>query len=45
MIIDDCIITWLDAVLIDRKAQGVSDGTLHYYLELVNFQKVNLNLN
>lgn len=29
--IDDYLATWLEAFLIERKARGVSDGTLHYY--------------
>ena len=30
-LVDDRIITWLNAFLIDRKAQGVSKGTVHFY--------------
>ena len=28
---DDYLFTWLEAFLIDRKAQGLSAGTLHFY--------------
>jgi len=30
-LVDDDLKTWLKAFLIDRKAQGVSEGTLHFY--------------
>ena len=30
-LVDDYLLTWLEAFLIDRKAQGVSEGTLHFY--------------
>ena len=30
-LVDDYLSTWLEAFLIDRKAQGVSEGTLHFY--------------
>ena len=30
-LVDDCLFTWLEAFMIDRKAQGVSEGTLHFY--------------
>ena len=29
--VDDYLLSWLDAFLIDKKAQGVSKGTLHFY--------------
>jgi len=29
--VNDYLLTWLEAFMIDRKAQGVSDGTLHFY--------------
>ena len=28
---NDYLLTWLEAFMIDRKAQGVSEGTLHFY--------------
>jgi len=30
-LVDDYLLTWLEAFMIDRKAQGVSEGTLHFY--------------
>jgi len=30
-IVNDYLLTWLEAFMIDRKAQGVSEGTLHFY--------------
>ena len=30
-LVDDYLLTWLEAFIIDRKAQGVSEGTLHFY--------------
>ncbi len=30
-LVNDSIITWLKAFIIDRKAQGVSKGTIHFY--------------
>jgi len=30
-LVDDYLLTWLEAFMIDRKAQGVSKGTLHFY--------------
>jgi len=30
-LVDDDLKTWLKAFLIDRKAQGVSEGTIHFY--------------
>lgn len=30
-VVDEYLETWLEAFLIDRKAQGFSDGTLHFY--------------
>ena len=30
-LVDDGLQTWLKAFLIDRKAQGVSEGTIHFY--------------
>jgi len=30
-LVDDYLLTWMEAFLIDRKAQGVSEGTLHFY--------------
>jgi len=32
-LVDDYLLTWLEAFLIDRKAQGVNEGTLHFYKE------------
>ncbi len=29
-IVNDYLLTWLEAFMIDRKAQGVSEGTLHF---------------
>ncbi len=29
--VDDYLLTWLEAFLIDRKASGVATGTLRYY--------------
>ena len=31
IIVNDFLLTWLEGFLIDRKAQGVSEGTLHFY--------------
>ena len=31
IIVNDYLLTWLEAFMIDRKAQGVSEGTLHFY--------------
>ncbi len=30
-LVDDDLQTWLKAFMVDRKAQGVSKGTLHFY--------------
>jgi hypothetical protein len=30
-LVDDYLLTWLEAFMIDRKAQRVSEGTLHFY--------------
>jgi len=30
-LVDDYLLTWLEAFIIDRKAQGVSEGTIHFY--------------
>ncbi len=30
-LVNDYLLTWLESFLIDRKAQGVSEGTLHFY--------------
>ena len=30
-LVDDYLLTWLEAFMINRKAQGVSEGTLHFY--------------
>jgi hypothetical protein len=30
-LVNDYLLTWLEAFMIDRKAQRVSDGTLHFY--------------
>lgn len=29
--VDDYLLTWMEAFLIDRKAAGVAEGTLHFY--------------
>jgi hypothetical protein len=29
--VDDYLLTWLEAFLIDRKAEGVAEGTLRFY--------------
>ena len=29
--VDDYLLNWLEAFLIDRKASGVTDGTLRFY--------------
>ena len=29
--VDDFLLTWMEAFLIDRKAAGVTDGTMHFY--------------
>jgi hypothetical protein len=28
-LVDDFLFTWIEAFLIDRKAQGLAEGTLH----------------
>ena len=33
--VDDYLITWLEAFLIDRKAAGVADGTLDFYRQKI----------
>ena len=30
-LIDDYLLTWIEAFLIDRKARGLADGTLRFY--------------
>jgi site-specific recombinase XerD len=30
-LVNDYLLTWLEAFMIDRRAQGVSQGTLHFY--------------
>lgn len=30
-LVDDFLLTWMEAFLIDRKAAGVTDGTMHFY--------------
>jgi len=30
-LVNDYLLTWLEAFMVDRKAQGVSDGTIHFY--------------
>ena len=30
-IVDDYLLTWVEAFLIDRKARGLADGTLRFY--------------
>ncbi len=37
-LVNDYLLTWLNAFIIDRKAQGVCEGTLHYY-EMKNIKK------
>jgi hypothetical protein len=29
--LDEYLDTWLEGILVDRKAQGFSEGTLHFY--------------
>jgi len=30
--IDDYLLTWLEAFLVDRKARGMAKGTISYYI-------------
>ena len=30
-LVDDYLLTWLEAFLIDRKARGLAEGTLRFY--------------
>ena len=30
-LVDDYLLTWMEAFLIDRKARGLADGTLRFY--------------
>ena len=30
-LVNDYLLTWLEAFMIDRKAQGVSKGTIHQF--------------
>ena len=30
-LVNDYLLTWLEAFMVDRKAQGLSKGTLHFY--------------
>jgi hypothetical protein len=38
--VDDYLVSWLEAFLMDRKAEGIADGTLRFYQ-----QKIKLFLN
>jgi hypothetical protein len=38
--VDDYLVSWLEAFLMDRKAEGVADGALRFYQ-----QKIKLFLN